>query len=143
MIDPPILIALFAAASAVAVALIGWLQHRGSKAADMEASNVQTEINLLRSRLDVQQEEIDTLKTQMEQVQAERDALWRENRDLRDENRDQAELIDDVMAHFVDMATWTDLGAIPPPPVHSWRIRAAIAEYRARREHPPTHRQGA
>lgn len=145
MFDPAALVPILGFAGAVVVAFIGWLQHRGSKAAETKSANVQTEIKLLRNRLDDQEKEINTLKDQMKEVQQERDALWRENRDLRDENRDQAELIDDVMAHFSDTEAWSAAGGHGAAPVHSWRIRSAIAEYRAQkgqpRAQPPTDKE--
>lgn len=114
----------------IVVALIGMLSNRGTKAMEVKATTIQSEITELRKSLEAARDDIDSLRAEVAEVKSERDELWRENRDLRDQNRDQSELIEDFVAHELSHAAWVTAGSIPPPPVMTWRMRERLEQER-------------
>lgn len=128
--EAAVIVALIGGIGGVVVALIGWFQHRGAKAVEAETTTIQTAITELRSQLQDARADIDSLRAEVATVKSERDELWRENRDLRDQVRDQGELIEDFVAHALSHAAWVTAGSTPPPPVMTWRIRERLDQER-------------
>lgn len=122
--------ALIGGVVGIVVALIGMLSNRGTKAMELKATTIQSEITELRKSLEAARDDIDSLRAEVAGVKSERDELWRENRDLRDQVRDQTELIEDFVAHALSHAAWVTAGSTPPPPVMTWRIRERLDQER-------------
>lgn len=141
MTDTVVIGALITVCGGIAVALIGWLQHRGAKAVEAETTTIQTAITELRAQLKDARDDIESLRAEVTKVKGERDSLWQENRDLRDQNRDQSELIEDFVAHQLSHAAWVTAGSIPPPPVMTWRMRERMDQERRMHTEQITHQQ--
>lgn len=127
--------AVIGGAVGIVVAIIGMLSNRGTKAMEVKATTIQSEITELRTSLAAAREDIESLRAEVATVKSERDELWRENRDLRDQVRDQAELIEDFVAHQLSHAAWVTAGSTPPPPVMTWRIRERLDKERRMHAH--------
>ena len=122
--------AVIGGAVGIVVALIGMLSNRGTKAMDLKATTIQSEITELRTSLAAAREDIESLRAEVAEVKSERDELWRENRDLRDQVRDQGELIEDFVAYELSHEAWVTAGSTHLPPAMTWRMRERMDQER-------------
>lgn len=77
------------------------------------------------------------LKNRVESLEKQRSAdqmrigdLEQDLRETRDKLRDKDELIADFLESHTAMEAWNAAGAVPPPPMYSWRIRQAVEQYK-------------
>lgn len=77
------------------------------------------------------------LKNRVESLEKQRSAdqmrigdLEQDLRETRDKLRDKDELIADFLESHTAMEEWNAAGAVPPPPMYSWRIRQAVEQYK-------------
>lgn len=127
MIDPSIIIAIVSAVAAVCVAGITFLQHRAARASQTHTESIQTIIQELRASNADSKEQLAKLTERVKKLEAENDGLHGENRRLQGQVHDQAELIEDFVAHAAAQTAWVEAGANPPPPASTWRIRQELA----------------
>ena len=67
----------------IVVALIGMLSNRGTKAMELKATTIQSEITELRKSLEAARDDIDSLRAEVAGVKSERDELWRQESEFR------------------------------------------------------------
>ena len=144
-IPETIILALIAAAASVAAAAAGRGYTRRSKQLEAETARLTAERERESARLATDEVRWARLEADVARLTAEVAALRQENESLRreyaavraaredaaDTIRDHEELIEDLLVHLIVLQDWEDSGSAPPPPVLSWRIRAALRKRRA------------
>ena len=144
-IPETIILALITAAASVAAALAGRGYTRRSKQLEAETARLAAERERESARLAADEVRWTRLEADVARLTAEVAALRQENESLRreyaavraaredaeDTIRDHEELIEDLLTYLIVRKDWEDAGSTPPPPVLSWRIRAALRKRRA------------
>ena len=144
-IPETIILALIAAVASVAAALAGRGYTRRSKQLEAETARLAAERERESARLATEEVRWDRLEADVKRLAAEVAALRQENEQLRREHaaeraargdaedtvRDHEELIEDLLVYLIVRQDWEDSGSTPPPPVLSWRVRAALRKRRA------------
>ena len=108
-----------------------WLGVRSKAKTDEKAASVPALIAGWEKRAEKAEERMAVLEKRLDEALKRANSLDQENRYLRDQVRDQAELIDDFVAHVASHDAWVASGSAPPPPVMTWRIRERLRQERA------------
>lgn len=140
-----VVLALIAAAASVLAGVVGRGYTRRSKELEAEAARLAAERAREEQRVATEEKRWARLESDVKRLAAEVEELRQENSALRQENaaaragrvaaedqlRDQEELIEDLLVYLILRQDWERDGSTPPPPMESWRVRAALRKRRA------------
>lgn len=92
--------------------------------------NVEQRLADLKAQVEAQAKQITELRDGRKADQKELESVRMDLRATRDKLRDKDELIADFLESHTAIEEWNAAGAVPPPPMYSWRIRQAVEQYK-------------
>ena len=119
-----ILSALIGAVATIIGAVLLWLSKRSDKA----TQTLDLALKQLGDRVAAQDVKIAELTDRLEKSEQQHEVKDLRIRHLEGENRDKTELLGDYRSNALAWIAYTEGGAVPPPPEHSWRIREDLEQ---------------